>query len=66
VLELKKRLEDYGFQLITAESEDAREERSTPGLEVAERVPLEVDRQLSFELERPKPRLRALRRHPSI
>ncbi len=64
MLELKKKLEAYAVELVRPEVDE--DPSAAPGLEPLEPSSTPEDLQLSFELERPKPRLRAVRRHPAI
>lgn len=64
MLKLKKKLEAYAVEFVRPEVDEEPSRSSV--LEPVEPNLGPDDAQLSFELERPKPRLRAVRRHPAI
>ncbi len=64
MVELEKPLQFYRIDPLTLEGTAPEDELSNLSLVDPK---LETDEtQLSFELERPSPRLRVVRRHPSI
>lgn len=64
MLKLEKPLEAYGFELVVPDPGSVELDQPPPGLAPAPDGP--EDPQLSFELTPPPPRLRAVRRHPSM
>ena len=64
VVELKKPLHAYRFELEPPL--DPRQKEEQLGLQLLESETEDPETQLSFELERPRPRLKVVRRHPSI
>lgn len=64
MLKLEKRLEAYGFEVVVARRPEDEAPDERPALHAAAEG--DEDAQLCFELERPPPRLRAVRRHPAI